>query len=193
MGYRDRVHTPRPLKLAALVVSLIAGAGVAFAAGPVVDAGAKSPVASHPDASAARIPPDPSPMSERTQWVFDLRYDKDEIFLLGVHRVAMPAPQETPRAIGRFALELFEGPTLIERVRFDFPLLGDGPLSSRDAGAGGRPVPDFTKKLVTRIGVMFPASPRGTKLQLWDRGTDRRWDLPWPPIDTRDLDAGLPN
>ena len=33
--------------------------------------------------------------------------------------------------MGRFALELYEGPTLIERVRFDFPMLG-GPEA--DAG-----------------------------------------------------------
>jgi hypothetical protein len=74
--------------------------------------------------------------------------------------------------MGRFALELFEGPTLIERVRFDFPLLG-------------APEPDaslsFSGKLRTRIGVVFPATKRGTRLELWDRATGRRWSLPWPP------------
>jgi hypothetical protein len=133
-----------------------------------------------PDGSISRIPPDPPPMRERTQWVFDLRWDRGDVYLLGVHKLELPAPQETPRAMGRFAIELFEGPTLIERVRFDFPLLGD---EARDGGI--REVPYFGKKLTSRIGVMFPATSRGTRLSLWDRATDRRWDLPWPPTDTR--------
>jgi hypothetical protein len=33
----------------------------------------------------------------------------------------------------------------------------------------------------TRIGVLFPATKRGTKLELWDRAKDHRWSLPWPP------------
>jgi hypothetical protein len=129
----------------------------------------------------SRIPPDPTPMAERKQWVFDLKYDKGEIFLLGVHRVDLPAPQPTARAMGRFAIELFEGPTLIERVRFDFPFLGAGETSD----GGYKAPPKFEPKLVTRIGVVFPATPRGTRLELWDRATDRRWPLPWPPEDTR--------
>ena len=140
------------------------------------------------EASISHIPPDPAPMRERGQWIFDLRWDRGDVYLLGVHRIDLPTPQETPRAMGRFALELFEGPTLIERVRFDFPLLGDEP---RDAG-GIRKVPYFGAKLSTRIGVMFPATNRGTKLQLVDRASDKRWDLAWPPTDTRHLprDAG---
>jgi hypothetical protein len=149
--------------------------------------GAPNPVDAASDAPVSNIPPDPPPMRERVQWIFDLRWDKGDVYLLGVHRIELPAPQETPRAMGRFALELFEGPTLIERVRFDFPLLGDEP---RDGGL--RKVPWFGGKLTTRIGVMFPATNRGTKLQLLDRANERRWDLPWPPTDTRVMprDAG---
>ena len=77
--------------------------------------------------------------------------------------------------MGRFALELYEGPTLIERVRFDFPLLVEG----EDAGA--KKPPSITRHLTSRIGVVFPVTSRGTRLELWDRGTDRRWTLPWPP------------
>jgi hypothetical protein len=145
-----------------------------------VDAGARDVTISH-------IPPDPPPMRERTQWIFDLRWDKGDVYLLAVHKLDLPAPQETPRAMGRFAIELFEGPTLIERARFDFPLLGDEP---RDGGI--RSVPYFGSKLTTRIGVMFPATSRGTRLSLWDRATDKRWSLPWPPTDTRTMprDAG---
>jgi hypothetical protein len=136
-----------------------------------------SPARSPSPTSTARIPPDPSPLSERGQWVFDLRWDKGDVYLLGVRRIELAAPQTTPRAMGRFALELFEGPTLIERVRFDFPLLGVGDA----VDAGRQAPPSFERKLTTRIGVMFPATIKGTKLQLWDRATDRRWDLSWPP------------
>ena len=127
--------------------------------------------------SISRIPPDPPPMVARKQWVFDLRWSKGEPFLLGVHELDLGTPQETQRAMGRFAIELFEGPTLIERVRFDFPMLGaDEP---QDGGYMGPP--SLQRKLTSRIGVMFPQTNRGTRLELWDRATDKRWPLPWPP------------
>ena len=47
----------------------------------------------------------------------------------------------------------------------------------------------FTAKLVTRVGVMLPATARGTKLELWDRATDRRWPLPWPAVETESMAA----
>ena len=125
----------------------------------------------------SKTPPDPPPMSERMQWVFDLRWDRGEVYLLEVHKIDMGAPHVTPRVMGRFALELFEGPTLIERVRFDFPMLG----VPEAPDAGLRTQPRFEPKLRTRIGVLFPATSRGTKLELWDRARDVRVALPWPP------------
>jgi hypothetical protein len=136
----------------------------------VLDAGA--PRAALPDIAVTKTPPDPPPLVERSQWVFDLRWDRGEVWLLGEHPLELPQPQATPRAMGRFALELFEGPALVERVRFDFPLLG-GP--DVDASLS------FSSKLRTRIGVVFPATKRGTRLELWDRATGHRWSLPWPP------------
>ncbi|MEO6419915.1 MAG: hypothetical protein ABIP39_10935 [Polyangiaceae bacterium] len=144
------------------------------------DAGApKAPI----KGGISKIPPDPSPMFERGQWIFDLRYQTGDIYLLGVHRIELGAPQATPRVMGRFAVELFEGPTLVERVRFDFPGLIAGDLPEADAGRGPHVAP-FDKKLTTRIGVMFPATSRGTRLELWDRATDRRYPLAWPPAET---------
>ncbi len=130
------------------------------------------PASPLPDMVVTRTPPDPQPLVERSQWVFDLRWDRGDPWLLAVHALELPAPQATPRAMGRFALELFEGPTLVERVRFDFPLLGTA------EGDGGL---SFARNLRTRIGVVFPATHRGTRLELWDRATNRRWSLPWPP------------
>jgi hypothetical protein len=124
----------------------------------------------------SRILPDPTPLKSRKQWVFDLRWSKGDPYLLAVNPLDLGEPQETPRVMGRFAIELYEGKTLLERVRFDFPMLGP---PEPDAGYGAPP--SLTAKLTTRIGVMFPAVERGTRLELWDRATDRRWPLPWPP------------
>ena len=146
----------------------------------VPDAGRLSTV----DIAITKTPPDPSPLVEKTQWVFDLQWNRGDVWLLGVHGLELQAPQATPRVMGRFALELYEGLALIERARFDFPLLTsvepDGGIS-------------LNKKLRTRIGVIFPATKRGTRLQLWDRATDRRWALPWPPQDgpTVPADGGI--
>jgi hypothetical protein len=140
-----------------------------------------------PDAGrVSRIPPDPPAMVSRAQWVLDLRYDKGDVYLVAVHPLDLGTPTETSRAMGRFAVELFEGPTLIERVRFDFPLLGAG----APVDAGYATPPSFEAKLTSRIGVLFPAVNRGTRLELWDRATDRRWALPWPPEATTAGDAG---
>lgn len=131
------------------------------------------------DAGArAKGAPDPPPLVERMQWVFDLRWDRGEPYLLAVEERDMGAPHRTARAMGRFALELYEGETLIERARFDFPMLGGG---AETPDAGFRGPPRFEPKLRTRIGVLFPRTSRGDSLELWDRATDRRWPLPWPP------------
>lgn len=175
-----------------LVVMGILGGASSLAPAFAADESPKvvKPKAPRDGGTLSKIPPDPPPMVERKQWVFDLRYAKGDIFFLGVHPVDLGAPQPTPRAMGRFAIELFEGPTLIERVRFDFPFLGAGELPPD----GGPYTPRFEPKVTSRIGVMFPATTRGTRLELWDRASDQRWPLPWPPVDAasgvRGADAG---
>jgi hypothetical protein len=139
------------------------------------------PAAGIDAAAIVPIAPDPPPLIEQAQWVYDLRYDKADVFLVGVHHVDLAERRQTPRVMGRFALELYSGPTLIERVRFDFPGLGAPDGVATDGGR--RPLrqpPSFSAKLVTRVGVMLPATSRGTKLELWDRATNQRWPLPWP-------------
>ena len=180
MGRRRIVSAMRRLLFPALALS---SAGL-FLLGASIDAFAAPPVPTAPDASSAappnktaKIPPDPPAMNERMQWVFDLRWERGEVFLVQIHKTDMGGPHGTPRVMGRFALELYEGPTLIERARFDFPMLG-----APEASDGGRNAPArLEPKLKTRIGVLFPATSRGTRLELWDRAEDRRYPLPWPP------------
>jgi hypothetical protein len=155
---------------------------IAIVAGAALGLASLSVLATRPaiaDSDAARIPPDPPPMAERYQWVYVFRWEKNEVYLVSVRKTDMGEPHTTPRVMGRFALELLEGPTLIERVRFDFPMLG-----MEEPGDGGwKSPPRFLPGLKTRIGVIFPATKRGTRLELWDRATNRRWPLPWPPVE----------
>ena len=145
------------------------------------------PPVTGPDASAILpIAADPAPLVEQGQWIYDLRYDRGDLYLAGVHPTRLATPRETPRVMGRFALELYSGPTLIERVRFDFP--GLGAVDTRTVSPGGArslhgSQVSFTAKLQTRVGVMLPATTRGTRLDLWDRATNRRWPLPWPAVE----------
>jgi hypothetical protein len=129
--------------------------------------------------------PDPPATTVQRQWIFDLKWSKGDVYLMGVRAWDPGAPRRTPRAMGRFALELWEGHTLLERVRFDFPL-----MALADTDAGRRDPPSMEAKLTTRIGVIFPQLARGTRLELWDRATDRRWPVPWPVEEW--LDAGTP-
>ena len=171
-----------------LVGALVAAAGLAAADARKAPAGVgESRDGGGRDATAS-IPPDPPALDERMQWVFDLRWERGDVFLVEVKRVDMGGPHATPRVMGRFALELYEGPTLIERARFDFPMLGA--VETTDGGwhAPAR----FEPKLKTRIGVLFPATRRGTRLELWDRAQNKRWPLPWPPREGvfSDVDGG---
>ena len=178
MGRRRIVSAMRRI----LFVGLAGSFAGFFFLGAALDASAAPPAPIALDASAppnktAKIPPDHKAMDERMQWVFDLRWERGEVFLVQIHKTDMGGPHATPRVMGRFALELYEGPTLIERARFDFPMLGAPEVSD-----GGRNAPArLEPKLKTRIGVLFPATARGTRLELWDRAEDRRYPLPWPP------------
>jgi hypothetical protein len=133
--------------------------------------------------------PDPPALVSKSQWVYDLRYAAGDLYLLGIHRVELAAPQATPRAMGRFAFELYEGATLLERARFDFPMLGDATAVAPAPEAGapmpieGRPI-SLVAKIKSRVGVMFPVWARGTRLEIVDRATNQRWPLPWPPVET---------
>ena len=117
------------------------------------------------------IPPDPTPLVSDAVFVITLRFDKGALTFDRVRREVLAKPGAVPRHFGRFAAELYVGPTLIERLRFDIPLLGD---DSTTADV-------YEKGLVTTVEVRVPDSDRPTKLELWDRATDKRWVFPYPP------------
>jgi hypothetical protein len=170
--------------LAALPLSLLAHADPSD--GEVlpsaVDAGA--PV----EPPAGGYAPDPAALVTRHQWIIDLRYRSGVVSYGGARRIELPSAMATPRLMGRFAVELYVGPQLLDRVRFDFPLLGGDEL----AGGASRwdSPPSFERKLSTRAAVMIPHSERPTRALLVDRSTGNVWSLPWPFVAR--ADAGAP-
>lgn len=130
--------------------------------------------------------PDPNPLVTRHQWVVDLGYRAGTVVFGGSRRVELAKPMGTQRAMGRFALELFIGKELIDRVRFDFPLLGADEFA--DSPRRWDSPPSFERHLSTRAAVMVPHSERATRALLVDRATGNVWALPWPF--TASADAG---
>ena len=136
---------------------------------------------------------DPPPLKSAKQWLFDFEFESsraagENIRLLSTSEALLETPRETPRVMGRFALELWEKDRLLERARFDFPLLAMTPDAKplTDAGAPSGPIsikapPRLDRFIKTRIGVYFPNVARGQTLVLVDRGADKRYPLPWPP------------
>jgi hypothetical protein len=131
--------------------------------------------------------PDPAPLVTRHQWVVDLGFRGGVVLFGGARRVELAKPAGTPRAMGRFALELYVGKELIDRARFDFPLLGADELEG--AGRWDSPV-TFERHLSTRAAVILPHSERATRAILVDRATGSVWALPWPFPSAADAGTG---
>ncbi len=121
------------------------------------------------------IAPDPVPLQSDAFFVLTVTFRRGSITVDEIAREKLATKQAAVRRFGRFAAELYSGPTLVERVRFDFPLISDDDYAS-DMYARG---------LVTTVKVRIPDSDRPNKLEIWDRATDRRWRLEYPPRITR--------
>jgi hypothetical protein len=124
-------------------------------------------------------PPDPAPLRQREQYEYTLLFENGVIQLAGVSAVRFPQPVVTARKVGRYAIELWIGHELIERVRFDFPLLAAAP-----EGVGTRhklyETPELTGGPYT-VKVLVPASARARSARLVDRAIRRQAELSWPP------------
>jgi hypothetical protein len=149
-----------------------------------VDAG--PPVETHPAAELPPPPPlsgsapDPDPLSLREQWHYALLYEGGNVSVEHVEKRTSPKPVATVRHMGRFALELWIGHELIDRVRFDFPLIA----AEMTPGSGRHPLhdaPSLGPHAIARMSVLIPASPRATRLVLVDRASGKAQEIPWPP------------
>jgi hypothetical protein len=124
--------------------------------------------------------PDPDPLLQRAQWLYTVVYDKGDIHVRESEPLCLERARGTARKIGRFALELWLGRELIDRVRFDFPL-----LATEEPPAGPRrqtrETPRFAPGAVVTTTLWVPASERATSARILDRATGQSLVLPWPP------------
>jgi hypothetical protein len=123
--------------------------------------------------------PDPRPLAEREQWEYELAFADGQVHVKRVTLRVFDHPVVSARHVGRFAIELWIGRELIERVRFDFPLLGaEVPVAERQ---DIREAPRFEPGLHASRTVLVPNSKRAVRAQLVDRATGSTTPLPWPP------------
>jgi hypothetical protein len=144
------------------------------------DAGRTTPTWS--DTSARRptgYAPDPTPIRSSNQWLLTFRYRRGKVDMVSARPVRLRRAVSTPRRIGRYAVELLSGPTVIERLRFDFPLIGAEELAGK-----ARPYnapPTFATKATVTHRVMMPDTSRASRARLVDRATGQSFMIPWPP------------
>jgi hypothetical protein len=142
-----------------------------------------------PSATAAPVrsatprpsPPDPEPLRTSKQYELRLAHEDGRITVESVRALTFRQPVVTARNMGRFALELWIGQELIDRVRFDFPLLAvEEPKAKKRKGLNEPPA--FGGKLA--VTVLVPASPRVRLAVILDRASGKETELSWPPTVT---------
>lgn len=142
---------------------------------PAADAAAATP-STKPSGSL----PDPEPLAVARQWEYRLEYDHGAVHVAGVRPLLYAKPVVTARNMGRYAIELWIGHELVDRVRFDFPVIAaDAPVTGKR-----RPLheaPSLAPGAVVERTVLVPASTRPTRAVLVDRATGKTQPLPWPP------------
>jgi len=119
--------------------------------------------------------PDPAGTASTKHWVFDVPVRQGKPSLGVVRAITLDKPATTARFMGRFAVEFWIGKELIDRVRFDVPLLDD-PTKRKNRRRGS---PEFAVN--TRLSVRLADSSRATSVVLVDRATGEAQHFAWPP------------
>jgi hypothetical protein len=173
-----------------LFVATALGAGLGAAAavhlvGPIADAFAKPP--------REGFPPDPPPKANTKQWVFEIIVKQGVPSIGKLTPVTLKKAEGTPRVMGRYALEFYVGNEILDRLRFNVPLGGDGPREGDDQP--GRKRPKFRAN--TKFFVRMAENTRATRLRFVDRATAETTVFFWPPDGAGKLklaggDAGPP-
>lgn len=153
----------------------------ASAAPPSAPSAAPSASAAPATSASARRPsmaPDPAPLVTRRKWHYELFFHEGAIFAPTPRPHDAEKPTETPRRMGRFAIELYNGPDLVERVRFDVPMLNGDPFTGKTRPRDAPP--DMARRVRVKVKVEVPATDRANRAVLLDRATEQRIRLPWP-------------
>lgn len=122
--------------------------------------------------------PDPEPLRQAEQWRYQIEHVDGTLRVAVVEPVTFAQPVVTARRMGRYAIELWIGTELIDRVRFDLPLLAVQP---EDGSTSLAHPPDLGSGVRARATVLVPASRRARRAVLVDRATREVIALPWPP------------
>lgn len=148
---------------------------------PAASAPAAPSASSAPTVAPPSSPPDPEPLRMAEQWEYDLKWEAGKMYVLGVRPRRFASPVVSARRFGRFAIELWIGSELVERVRFDFAGLA---LEEPSKPGGRRPLyppSDLGRGAEVQQTVLVPAAPRARKALLIDRATGEASELLWPP------------
>lgn len=127
------------------------------------------------DSSRSGHAPDPAAIAAKKQWVFDVQVRQGKPSLSAVREVVLDKPSSTARVMGRFAVEFWIGKELLDRVRFDVPLLDD-PTRRKNRRVGS---PEFAVN--TRLSVRLADNPRAMSVVFVDRATGETQVYAWPP------------
>ncbi|MBK8252184.1 MAG: hypothetical protein IPK82_05895 [Polyangiaceae bacterium] len=122
--------------------------------------------------------PDPPVHTSDKQWVFEIKYDKGVRSIERVKSISLSKPAGSPRQMGRFAVEFWVGKELLDRVRFDVPLLGDD-TGERDPKRPKKK-PTFAQ-VTTKLKVQMADHSRATVMTFVDRASGDTQKYFWPP------------
>lgn len=148
---------------------------------PAPSSAARDSAPSASSAAAGAAPPDPEPLRLREQWEYELVWDAGELRVASVRAREFPSPIVSARRMGRYALELWIGAELVERVRFDFPLLALASAASADRRQSLSAPIEIDRGAHVTQRVLVPASPRARRAHIVDRATSKVLVLTWPP------------
>lgn len=122
--------------------------------------------------------PDPPGHASRAHWVFEISVRQGRVSVDRVEPITFAKPAETPRAVGRFALELYIGRELLDRVRFNAPLMG-GEVT--EGNRNNLPRPRFDQNVTAHLTARMADNPRAAYLLVVDRETGDTQKFAWPP------------
>jgi hypothetical protein len=120
----------------------------------------------------------PPAHASRKQWNIEIASRGGKVTAERAAAVTFDKPAESARVLGRFAVELYVGRELLDRVRFNVPLMGDEPPQNN---RNGLPRPRFDQNVTARVTVRIADHPRAAYLLIVDRDTGETQKLDWPP------------
>ncbi len=122
--------------------------------------------------------PDPSPKASTKQWIVKVTVREGTPRAEQAKAYEVPKPLATPRMMGRYALEFYVGRELLDRLRFNVPLLGEGPPEGQRKRAFQRPRFD---QVSVKLSLQVADQPRANRAVLIDRATGQEQHFAWPP------------